>query len=177
MKKIFLLLVIINMLCRCQNNHQQKTSGSNKKLSALLENYYDERMQLFPLEATVNGDKRFNDLLPADFTDSYRNKLTIFFTKNLDAIKKISKDGLDENDKISYDIFTYEMAMALQGLTLHYMGSSLSGNSYEPFDQFTGVPLMLGQMGGGTGNQPFKTVADYDNWLQRATAFSAWADR
>ena len=31
-------------------------------------------------------------------------------------------------------------------------------------------------MGGGTGNQPFKTVADYDNWLQRASAFSAWAD-
>lgn len=169
-------MVVISTLIRCQNNQQQKTIGSNKELATLLENYYDERMQLFPLEATVNGDNRFNNLLPADFTDSYRNKLQLFFNKNLDAIKKISKEGLNENDKISHDIFTYEMEMALQGLTLKYMGSSLSGNIYEPFDQFTGVPLMLGQMGGGTGNQPFKTVADYDNWLQRATAFSAWAD-
>src|SRR6185295_16549856 len=44
------------------------------------------------------------------------------------------------------------------------------------FDQFNGVTLMLGQMGSGTGNQPFKTVKDYDNWLKRASAFSAWAD-
>ena len=176
MKKIFLLLIIVSIATRCQNNLQQKASGNNNELATLLKNYFDERMQLFPLEATVNGDNRFNNLLPADFTESYRNKLKDFFTKNLDAIKKITKDGLNENDKISYDIFTYEMEMALQGLTLNYMGSSLSGNSFEPFDQFTGVPLMLGQMGGGTGNQPFKTVTDYDNWLQRATAFSAWAD-
>jgi uncharacterized protein (DUF885 family) len=31
-------------------------------------------------------------------------------------------------------------------------------------------------MGGGTGYQPFKTVKDYDNWLQRATAFTTWSD-
>ena len=45
-----------------------------------------------------------------------------------------------------------------------------------PFDQFNGVPLLLGQLGSGRGNQPFKTVADYDNWIQRASAFSTWAD-
>ena len=55
----------------------------------MLENYYDERMQLFPLEATINGDNRFNNLLPADFTDSYREKLTYFFTKNNNSIKKV----------------------------------------------------------------------------------------
>jgi uncharacterized protein (DUF885 family) len=31
-------------------------------------------------------------------------------------------------------------------------------------------------MGGGTGIQPFKTVKDYDNWLERAAAFKNWSD-
>lgn len=176
MKKIFLIIAICSIIASCQNNAQQTPQGSSKELAALLENYYDQRMQLFPLESTINGDTRYNNLLPADFTESYRQKLKTFFTDNLAAIKKIDTTGLNENDHISYDIFSYEMNMALQGLQLNYMGSSSSANSLMPFDQFNGVPLMLGQMGGGTGNQPFKTLADYDNWLQRATAFNSWTD-
>ncbi len=177
MKKVFFVLAIICTMAGCQNSRKQQPSEGNKMLTDLLESYYDGRMQLYPLEATVNGDNRFNNLLPADFTDSYRAKLKDFFSKNHEAIKKISRDSLNENDKVSYDIFTYEMDVALQGLSLNYLGSSAGGsNSFMPFDQFNGVPIMLGQMGGGTGNQPFKTVADYDNWLQRATAFSAWSD-
>ena len=175
MKKIIILLFIISALTRCQNNHN--ATKSNTELSTLLEKYYDERMQLFPLEATVSGDNRFNNLLTVDFTDSYRNKIKDFFTKNNEAIKKINRENLNENDKISFDIFTYEMDMALKAFPLHYLGGTVTAsNSYMPFDQFNGVPLMLGQMGGGTGNQPFKTVADYDNWLQRAAGFSIWAD-
>ena len=175
MKKILLVLLVIGMLTRC-NNSIPKSDKANEQLSVLLQHFYDDKMQLFPLEATVNGDKRFNNLLPADFTDSYRLKLTSFFTKNKEAIKKIDRESLNANDKISYDIFNYEMEMALNGLSMHYMTNSASANSYMPFDQFNGIPLMLGQMGGGTGNQPFKTVADYDNWIQRATAFTAWSD-
>ncbi len=175
-KKIFLLFAVVNLISSCQNNHIQKAIGNNTALATLLEKYYDERMQLFPVEATVNGDNRYNNLLPADFTDSYRIKLNDFFSKQLLAIKNFNKEALNENDKISKDLFTYEMELASQAIPLHFMGGSLSGNSYLPFDQFSGVPLMLGQMGSGTGNQPFKTVKDYDDWLQRAAAFSPWAD-
>jgi uncharacterized protein (DUF885 family) len=45
-----------------------------------------------------------------------------------------------------------------------------------PFQQFWALPLTLGQMGSGTGSQPFKTVSDYENWLKRARAFEAWTD-
>ncbi len=175
MKKIFLSLVIICVAVSC-NNKNPKNKENNKELAVLLENYYNQRMHLFPVEATVNGDTLYNYLLPADFTDSYRAKLKIFFDTNLVNIKKIDTSVFNDNDRLSYAIFSYEMIMALDGLKLNYMGNSQSGNTYLPFDQFNGVPLMLGQMGGGTGNQPFKTVKDYDNWLQRATAFGSWAD-
>jgi len=134
-------------------------------------------MQLLPLEATANGDTRFNNLLPADFSDSYRAKLKDFFTRHKTAISKFDPATLNDNDKKSYQIFNYEMDMGLAGLEVNFLGSpDKNDNTYMPFDQFNGVPLLLGQMGSGSGNQPFKTVADYDNWLERASAFSAWSD-
>jgi uncharacterized protein (DUF885 family) len=34
----------------------------------------------------------------------------------------------------------------------------------------------MAQLGSGTGNQPFKTVKDYQDWLKRITSFSIWTD-
>ncbi len=167
MKQIICFLFVI-VLASCKLSSTNQHNEDNKDLAALLEKYYDERMQLFPLEATVNGDNRFNNLLPADFTDSYRAKLKEFYAKNAAYLNSFDRENLNENDKTSYDIFKYEMAMSLEGLRFQ--------SNYTPFDQFNGVTLALGQMGGGTGNQPFKTVVDYDNWLQRAAAFTTWSD-
>ncbi|MGY0038507.1 DUF885 domain-containing protein [Pedobacter sp. NJ-S-72] len=40
----------------------------------------------------------------------------------------------------------------------------------------TALPLTIGQLGSGTGAQPFKTVKDYEDWLKRVNAFAVWAD-
>jgi len=178
MKALYIILsmAVITAVTGCKLSSDNQHHTANTELAALFDKYYEERLQLFPLEATVNGDTRYNNLLPADFTDSYRSKLKAFFARYQVYVEKFDRKTLNENDMISYDIFKYEMEMALEGLEYHHLGSSVAANSYMPFDQFNGVTLMMGQMGGGTGNQPFKTVADYDNWLQRATAFSAWAD-
>ena len=53
----------------------KKTSGQpgdSKDLAAFFEKYFEERLQLFPLDATSIGDNRYNDILPISFTDSYR---------------------------------------------------------------------------------------------------------
>ena len=119
----------------------------------------------------------FNNLLPADFTDGYRLKLKDFFTRYNNETSKFKREELNDNDKKSYDIFLYEMKTELEGLALGYMGSSAVGdNIYMPFDQFNGLPLQMGQMGSGKGNQPFKTLKNYNDWLQRGMAFSAWTD-
>jgi uncharacterized protein (DUF885 family) len=171
MKKIIYLFLII-LIGGCNSITYQQPTAANAALARTLDEYYNERMQLLPLEATANGDARFNNLLPADFTDSYRAKLKDFFTRYKTAISKFDPATLNDNDKKSYKIFVYEMNMGLAGLEV----KGTPYNTYMPFDQFNGVPLSLGQMGSGSGNQPFKTVADYDNWLERATAFSAWSD-
>jgi uncharacterized protein (DUF885 family) len=179
MTRVIYLLAMIIFIGSCNSNSTPgKTPvAANTALAKMLDAYYNDRMELFPVEATVNGDHRFNNLLPADFTDSCRARLHIFFTRYSDSISRFDPAVLNDNDKKSYAIFKYEMNMALEGLALNFMGSSaIADNKYMPFDQFTGVPISFGQMGSGSGNQPFKTVKDYDDWLQRATAFSAWAD-
>lgn len=183
MKRFLPVIVLSVIMAACNSNEKEATAPaltsteSNKELGDMLEHYYNERMELFPLEATVNGESKFNTLLPADFTDSYRARLKDFFSRYQDSISHFNRESLNDNDRKSYDILKYDLNIALEGLPLGFMGSSaLCDNRYIPFDQFNGVPLTMGQMGSGSGNQPFKTVQDYDNWLQRATAFSAWAD-
>ena len=40
----------------------------------MLDSFYEDGLKLSPLGATAAGDSRYNDLLPAEFTDSYREK-------------------------------------------------------------------------------------------------------
>ena len=176
MKKIISVLIICSFIISCKQSPKQTAIEKNNELATLLEKYFNDRMELFPVEATVNGDNRFNDRLPVDFTDSYIAKLKDFFASNLDGIKKINRESLNEEDATSYDIFKYEMESTLKGLDHKYFNTAYLIHSDIPFNQFWGLPITLGQLGSGSGAQPFKTVNDYDNWIKRASAFSSWAD-
>ncbi|TGE29931.1 DUF885 domain-containing protein [Hymenobacter metallicola] len=143
-------------------------AADSPALATLFDKYWDERARLYPLEATSQGDNRYNDQLPNDGTLAYRQAQQQFFRQYLDQLKKFDRAKLSENDRVSYDIFLYEMQMRLEGLKL---------NSWMmPFTQFSGLPISLAQYGAGSGNQPFKTTQDYDNWLGRVRAYPVWAD-
>ena len=156
------------MTSSCILNNINQHNADNKELAILFDNYYEDRMKLYPLEATQNGDNRYNDKLYADFTDNYRKQLKEFYTNYLAYINHYEREQLNENDKISFDVFKREMEMNLEGLQFH--------QNYLVFDQFEGLPLFIGQMASGDGIQPFKTAKDYDNWLLRMKGFSVWAD-
>ncbi|HET9824341.1 MAG TPA: DUF885 family protein, partial [Chitinophagaceae bacterium] len=140
----------------------------NKELAEVFKSYSEEFLKHFPLNATSIGDNRYNDLLFADFTNSYRATLREFYLHYENAIKKFDREHLNKNDKISYDVFRRDMEMFLEGLTYN--------DNLTPFSQFTGLPLTIAQYGSGTVIQPFKSVKDYDNWLRRAGQFPEWVD-
>jgi len=169
MKLSFLsFLTLILFITACKENEKPTVKKPNEALPAFFERYYDERLKLFPLEATAIGDNRYNDTLPVTFTDSYRNKLREFYNRYLTEAGNYSRDELNEKDKISYDVFVYETKMNLEELEFP--------SNYIPFNQFYALPLSMGQLGSGTGNQPFKTTKDYEDWIKRASGFKAWAD-
>jgi uncharacterized protein (DUF885 family) len=140
----------------------------NKKLELFFKEYTEENYRVFPLIATFNGDSRYNDLLPASFTDSNIELQKAFYNKFLNGLKKFDRNTLNDNDKISYDIFKRDLEIALEGFSYK--------TNLVPFTQFSGLQFTLAQLGAGTGAQPFKTVKDYEDWLNRAKKFAAWSD-
>src|SRR5581483_9030060 len=112
MYKLASAILIICCIAGCKNKPARIPTESNKDLAALFESYYNKRMALLPIEATVNGDNRYNDQLAIEFTDSYRQKLADFFSANLNAVTQFNRDQLNETDRTSYDIFKREMEMS-----------------------------------------------------------------
>lgn len=141
---------------------------SNDKLQHLFENYYEERLKLFPLEATSLGDDRYNNILQNDGSKEFLKQLNDFYRKNLAELDSIKSENFNFEDQISYSILKYILDRDLKALQFH--------RELMPFAQFSSLPLLMGQLGSGSGDQPFESVQDYDNWLQRISAFVIWTD-
>lgn len=169
MRQILLSALLIAGLTACrQHSDQHAETSDSTGFARFLSDYYDGRMRLSPLEATQNGDSRYNDLLPADFTDSYRDSLKNFYIHCRQKLVRYDTNGMSDNDRLSYEILTWELASRVEGLTMP--------TNYFPFNQFFSVPLTMGQLGSGTGFQPLNSVKDHEDWLNRARAFAVWAD-
>lgn len=169
MKRLLTLACFAMLSLSCGNNESQKHAQTDKSaFKNLLHNYWEERLQLFPVEATGYGDKRYNDRLTITISQAFRDSLSKFYHKYLDMARQLDTAGMTDGDRMSYELLTYEMAMGIEGLKFptHLM----------PINQFWGFTLDLPQLGSGTGNQPFKTVKDYEDWLKRLSVFPAWAD-
>lgn len=181
MKQLILIVCLVISIISCNqgNSNQIKNSvdaiSQDTSLNKILDDYYDQRMKLYPLESTQNGENRYNDRLPINISDTYKDTLRNFYSHFLTAVSSADTLNLNANDLISYKIFTREMKMQLEALDLNIITGDIN-NYYIPFQQFWGLPLTMGQLGSGEGYQPFKTEADYNNWLSRIKQFSIWCD-
>ncbi|MES1182151.1 MAG: DUF885 family protein, partial [Flavobacterium sp.] len=167
--KAFMLTVAAAFAVSCSSPEKKtEREASALQMDTLFERYYAERMKLFPLEATLNGDNEYNDQLPCEICDSYRSQLKTFYEKYLKALANYDRTQLTASEQISYDVLKREMEIGNEGLRFH--------DNYQPIQQFWSTPITMGQLGSGSGNQPFKTVKDYDNFLSRISAFYSWCD-
>lgn len=170
MKKVsFLFVAILSMLFSCKGPAPKvESTDTTNQLHILFDKYYEERLHYYPLEATAIADNRYNDLLPADVSDSYRDTLKQFYQRYANAIGNINRAELQGQDIISFDVFKREMEIQKEALGFN--------DNLMPVQQFWGMHLTFAQLGSGNGNQPFKTVKDYDDFLKRITAFVAYED-
>ncbi|WP_201983200.1 DUF885 domain-containing protein [Hymenobacter rubidus] len=169
----FFLFLLLEALCLgagrvAAQGPAPGAAGSSALLANLFNNYWEDRARLFPLMATAQGDNRYNDRLPNDQTRAFRQQQARLYRRYLNDLLNVDRPRLSAEDKLSYDIFQYEMRSRLDGLRLNQW--------MMPFAHFNSLPAALGQLGTGTGAQPFRTVKDYDNWLARVSRFPVWAD-
>ena len=139
------------------------------RLNAFYEQYWEELLKLSPLQATFQGDDRYNDQLPNFLTADYRAQEKAFTKRWLKTIEAVGSDGLSGQDLLSYEIFVNDAKMDLE--------SSRFPDWQQPINQFSNLAAMAVQLGSGTGPQPFKTVTDYDNWHKRAGKLPAIFDQ
>lgn len=155
-------------LLACSSPKTEDSSNKEINLDSLLSQYQEERLKLFPLEATSVGDKRYNDLLPNSLTFVYRQELHDFFTRYREALLRHDRNTLSTNDQMSYDVLLWECDVALEGEKFK--------SHLLPLNQFWSLPLTIGQLASGSSIQPFSTVKDYEDWLLRLDAYTAWCD-
>ncbi|RDI15829.1 DUF885 domain-containing protein [Flavobacterium sp. AG291] len=165
MKKISLILfAVAAILQSCAK--KETTAEDNNEFKKVLDNYYKERMKLFPIESTTSGDSIYNNLLPNNLTDEYNNEVKAFFEKYVMEAKKYADNDLSENDRLSKELLLWECDMNIEQLGFkEYL---------IPMNQFTSLPLTIGQFASGSSAQPFKTYKDYTNWLERLEKFNKW---
>ncbi len=148
---------------------QQKASEELlPPVGELFDNYYEDKLPLYPLEATMNGDNRYNDQFPNDLTKDYKKKLVDFYSKYQAELGKYDREELNEEEKTSFDLLSWECSINLELLTFP--------TQLMPINQIFSTHLMVAQLASGASMQPFKTVEDYDNWLKRVDGFTVWCD-
>lgn len=139
------------------------------KLTRLYEQYWEENLKLNPLLATFQGDPRYNDQLPLLGSAHYRQQRREFYQRWLKTVESVGVEGLSAQDLLSYEIFVRNARLELE--------ADRFPDWQQPINQFYNVASTVAQLGSGAGAQPFKTVADYDNWLKRAAKVPAVFDQ
>ncbi|MBP8085178.1 MAG: DUF885 domain-containing protein, partial [Cloacibacterium sp.] len=139
---------------------------SEANIDSIASKYYEGYLKMYPLEATMQGDSRYNDLLSNNISSEFISKEIEFYTDTQKKLKSIDYDDLSDEQKTVYDVLDYTLKDKIERYAYH--------PELLPFSQFEGLPLDFPLLGSAEGNQPFKTTKDYDNWLKRIDAFVIW---
>ena len=138
------------------------------RLEALYAEYWEALLELNPLQATFQGDPRYNDRLPNFLSEDYRDRSEAFTRDWLQRIEAVGPAGLEGQALLSYEIFVRDARNALEGTRFP--------GWMQPLNQFYNFASTAVQLGSGTSAQPFQTVDDYDDWRKRASAMPAIFD-
>ena len=164
----FLGVVFLTGFTSCKKSDSPLTKVTPIEVDSIAADYYEQYLKLYPLEATSQGDLRYNDQLPINIDKDFISGEISFYNSVQNQLKKLDYKSLDDDDKTVYDVLDYTLKDKIERYAYH--------PEYIPFTQFGGLPLDFPLLGSGEGSQPFKTVKDYEDWLKRMEKFPEWMD-
>lgn len=169
MKKIlFIGLCLITFYSCKEEPKKEVVVTESMAFDSILNNYYEESLKLYPLNATAQGDERYNAILPNNLTDEFRATENEFYTNYKQKVATVKDESLTPSQQMSKEILLWECDRNLERLTFR--------EDLHPLDQMWTMQLMMGQLASGSSSQPFKTVQDYKNWLLRLNAYVTWLE-
>ncbi len=169
MKNILVLSCILLSLTACKENvstaNEELNYTTTSSFNALLDDYYQATLKADPLNATFMGDNTYNNFLPNVLDDDFIASQKANLTKYKSEVNAFKDSDLTESQKLSKAVLNWECDIHLNRLAF---------KSYTPIDQMWSINLMIGQFASGASAQPFNTVEDYKNWLERIDGFLLW---
>lgn len=135
-------------------------------LHAMFDEFFEAQLELDPILASSIGDDRYNDRFPVRISPQWRERFREVQRRFLERAQQFDPAALDEQDRFSLEIFRRARELALEGL--EYPEHLL------PLDQFNSTPSLFAQLGSGASLHPFRTMEDYEDFLQRIDGFVEW---
>jgi len=145
------------------------SSAESQRLHQITDRYYDQWLELHPLEATQQGDHRFDARFGDYASEQWMADGLGIEQESLERLIALKPEQLGGDDRLTYDAFKLGREIAIKGY--RYPSELL------PMQQFGGLHTRFAALGSGDGAQPFATVQDYDDFLTRMDGFVQWVDR
>lgn len=164
--KAVLGLGLVISLASCKKTDSPLTKITPTNLDSIAANYYEQYLKLYPLEATSQGDLRYNDQLPINIDKDFISGEIAFYHSVQTQLDNVDYKSLSDEDKVVYDVLDFTLKDKIEAYAYH--------PEYIPFTQFGGLPLNFPLYGSGQGSQPFNTEKDYEDWLKRMEKFPEW---
>jgi len=141
-----------------------------RALASLAQRYYDAQARLDPVySATLAGDNRFDDQLPLTLAPAERAKRFAMYHRLERELEHIPHDRLPPRDRLTHELLARELRTRI--------GFEPFPDHLLPVQQLDSIPVLLANFGGGQGEQPLKTPAQYDAYLKRISRLPAWVDQ
>ena len=167
-KNTLLLACIVLSLISCNKNSDKDNMPINISFNQMLDEYYEDGLKLKPIDATFAGDSRYNNSFPNFLSDEYKSEIKAYYSNYLGKLSQFNDEDLSDSEKISKAVLKWECEINLNRLTFR--------QELFPIDQMWSVNLIMGQFASAYSAQPFNTVEDYNNWLQRLEGYLVWMD-
>jgi uncharacterized protein (DUF885 family) len=137
----------------------------NAQLDALFQEEWNFRLAEDPLFATTVGEHRYDDRLPS-VTQEDEARRSDFRNGLLQKLKQIHREGLNEADRISYDLF--QVGLQDQQDEYRFKGYLIPITVDSGFHtEFARLPYLV----------TFRTVKDFENYIARLRAFPKYVDQ
>ena len=167
----FLLFSLLISLS-CKESRVPDKASSKEDLELIFAEFYEFKKQINPIEATKAGYREHNDTIANYISDEYQEHLLQKYAYFLDRLAQFDSTEITPEQWMSLRVMQWDCTIKKEGLTnpLVTIASPMYDlPSFElmPLIQIQSLHLYVAQLAGGTSVQPFVTVEDYDNWLNR----------
>ena len=142
------------------------------RLRALFNASDEASLDRNPIGRLFRGDLSHAGEFGDGLSDAYLAAEKKAAEADLAALKTIDRAALNANDKVSYDVFTWQRTTDLKGFDPAIIAATI----VRPIDHFYGFHTFFPELSSGEGAAPYKTIKDYEDGLSRIDGFTTAID-